>query len=180
VGSTQTGQVDIESIPLNTLSSLCKFSFGGLFVKGRIISVIDGDTFDMAFFVPLMTLGTSRVLGEKREPKVSILPSGRYQQSGFIAKVALRTYGYDAAEKDTTEGKVAKKMMEDKFESIKGIVWCQFIESSIAVDKYGRHLAVVYEDEKRTKIATDYLLEQEKKTRIKMVHPYSGGTKQKF
>lgn len=77
-------------------------------------------------------------------------------------------YGYDAAEKDTDAGKLAKRLIEEKkITSLGGIVWCQFIEPTIADDRYGRKLAVLYKDEQQ------HLLEKENFDNVKMVFPIS-------
>lgn len=40
---------------------MCKYTFDRLFVKGKIDNIIDGDTFDMAFFfVPIALLVQGR------------------------------------------------------------------------------------------------------------------------
>lgn len=170
-----TESTDVETLTNVQMNKMCRFTFGGLFVKGKIDSVIDGDTFDLVFYAPLMSLGKSRTHG-----KVPVLSNDEYKMIGFFTKVMVRMYGYDAAEKDTDAGKLAKKLMEDKFKSINNIVWCQFIESNIADDKYGRSLTVLYEDERKEKLLNTYLIEQEKIHNMKMVFPYIGGTKKKF
>lgn len=174
-----TNTRDIASLTQNQIDSMCRFTFGGLFVKGKIISTVDGDTFDMAFYVPIALLGQGRAFNEKKL-QAPVIPTIGYEQTGFFAKVSIRMYGYDAAEKDTNAGKLAKTLMEDKFRSLGGIVWCQFVEATIADDKYGRTLAVLYEDEQKTRLLNNYLLEQEKIYNIKMVFPYIGGTKKTF
>jgi len=171
---------DVASLTEKEMAAMCKFSFSGLFVKGRVDNVIDGDTFDIVFYVPISVLGRARSIGEKGLPQTSVIPVPGYEQTGFFAKVAIRMYGYDAAEKDTDAGKLAKRLMEEKFVSLGGIVWCQFIEVTVADDKYGRTLAVLYADEKKTRLLNDYLLGMEKIHNVKMVFPYLGGTKEKF
>jgi endonuclease YncB( thermonuclease family) len=185
-----TTSTDVETLTQEQMDHMCKFTFGGLFVKGRIDTIVDGDTFDIVFFAPIISLGRSRTLGEKQPFKTPIILTQQrqtvpgqiteYENVGFFAKVAIRMYGYDAAEKDTDAGKLAKRLMEEKFRSLNGIVWCQFIEAHIADDKYGRTLAVLYEDEQKTRLINNYLLEQETIHNVKMVFPYLGGTKKQF
>lgn len=174
-----TTTTDVASLTEKEMESMCKFTFGGLYVKGKIDNVIDGDTFDMVFYVPIALLGQGRALGDKKV-QAPVIPMQGYEQTGFFAKVSIRMYGYDAAEKDTDAGKLAKRLMEEKFRSLGGIVWCQFIEATIADDKYGRTLAVLYEDEAKQRLLNNYLLEQEKFHNVKMVFPYIGGTKKQF
>jgi endonuclease YncB( thermonuclease family) len=171
---------DVASLTENQMEAMCSFTFAGLFVKGRIDNVTDGDTFDIVFFVPISVLGRARAIGVKGAPQTSVIPTAGYEQTGFFAKVSIRMYGYDAAEKDTDAGKLAKRLMEEKFRSLGGIVWCQFIEITVGTDKYGRTLSVLYEDEKKQRLLNDYLLEMEKVHKVKMVNPYLGGTKKQF
>lgn len=174
-----TTTTDVASLTEKQMESMCKFTFGGLFVKGKIDNVIDGDTFDMVFYVPIALLGQGRALGDKKL-QAPIIPIQGYHHTGFFAKVSIRMYGYDAAEKDTEPGKLAKRLMEEKLKSLGGIVWCLFIGAAIADDKYGRTLAVLYEDEQKQRLLNNYLLEQEKLYNVKMVFPYLGGTKKQF
>lgn len=171
---------DVSALTQQQLDSMCTFTFAGLFVKARVDRVIDGDTFEIVFYVPLVLLGRARGIGDKGAPRTSMIPTRGYEQTGFFTKVMVRMYGYDAAEKDTEAGKLAKQLMEEKFRSLGGIVWCQFIETNIANDKYGRTLVVMYGDENRTQSVNDYLLSMESKHNIKMVYPYLGGKKESF
>lgn len=182
---------DVSSLTQHHMDTMCKFTFGGLFVKGRIDSVIDGDTFNIIFFVPLVSLSRSRALDHNKDRQTPAIlttcsklvhstNNKEPETMGFFTKVSIRMYGYDAAEKDTDAGKLAKRLIEEKIKTLGGIVWCQFIEATIADDKYGRTLAVLYEDEQKKHLLNNYLHEQEKIHNIKMVFPYIGGTKKKF
>lgn len=171
---------DVAKLPSDLITRMCRFSFAGLFIKGRVVSVIDGDTLDVVIFVPLVQLGAARALGAEGEAFTGAIPTRGFEKVGFFAQVRIRMYGFDAAEKDTDAGKYAKHLFEEKLTSLRGIVWCQFVETTIANEKYDRVLAVLYEDQKRTKLLNDYLLKREADTGVKMVYPYLGGTKTKF
>ena len=173
---------DVEQLTPNEVSNLCTFSFAGLFVKCRVTEVIDGDTIHAVIFVPVHELGAARAVGPQGAPRVGILPEQNMliQRSGFFASVKIRMYGYDAQEKDTPEGKIAKQLMIDKFHSINNIIWCQFVEMNIAQEKYDRILGVLYEDQNKTLLLNDYLLKQEQILNKRLVNPYIGGTKLDF
>ena len=100
--------------------------------------------------------------------------------SGFFTKITVRMYGYDAAEKDTEAGQLAKKLMIDKFSSLNDIVWCQFIDETVGCDKYGRTLTLMYEDPNKHNLLNSYLFDMESIHNIKMVNVYVGGTKKGF
>jgi len=169
---------NVAELPLELIDKMCRFSFAGLFVKGRSVYVVDGDTLDVIIFVPLVVLGSARAIGKNTQ--VGILPTPGFEKTGFFAKIRIRMYGFDSAEKNTEAGQLAKRLFEEKLQSLGGIVWCQFIETTIAEEKYDRILAVLYEDEKKTRLLNDYLLKQEAAVGVKMVFPYLGGTKKKF
>lgn len=170
----------VEDLTNQQIEQLCAFNFGGLFLKCRVLEVIDGDTMHVAAFIPLYNLGSIRSGGKKNNQKSCILPIGDYQTTGFFTRIKIRMYGYDSAEKDTDGGKIAKNLLVEKVTQLKNIVWCQFIEINIAQEKYDRTLAVIYEDEKRTLLLNDYLQQKQTEMSIKIVNPYMGGTKVKF
>jgi micrococcal nuclease len=87
--------------------------------KAELVRVVDGDTVDL-----VIDLGfdTSR-------------------------KERFRLYGVDAPEMNTAEGKEAKAWLEDAIRPLEPI-YVQTIQLSTKVkrDKYGRFLAVLYDD----------------------------------
>lgn len=168
---------DVSSLTNDHINSICKFTFAGLFVKGKICNVIDGDTFDVICFIPIESLSRSRAIADDNI-RTPAIPIDGYHKGGFFTKITIRMYGYDSEEKNFEAGQLAKRLMEEKFNSINNIVWCQFITT--ADDKYGRTLSVLYEDEQKTKLLNDYLLKQEEIHNTKMVYPYVGGTKKSF
>lgn len=174
-----TRATDVEQLSSEEISQMCPFSFAGLFVKARVDNVIDGDTINVVFLVKLMELGSARAIGPRRAARTTILTNDPPSTSFFVYNT-IRMYGYDAQEKDTSEGKTAKRLLEEKLASLNNIVWCQFVEANIAQEKYGRILAVLYEDKDKTRPLNDYLFHQQQKLGIKLVNPYLGGTKTAF
>lgn len=176
---SSTHAQDVEQLTNDEINQMCPFSFAGLFVKARVDSVVDGDTLNVIFLVPLMELGSARAIGPKGAARTTILTSSP-QPTSFFVYDTIRMYGYDAQEKDTPEGQTAKRLFEQKLASLNNIVWCQFVEANIAQEKYGRILAVLYEDKERTRPLNDYLFRQQQQLGIKLVNPYLGGTKTSF
>lgn len=172
--------MDVEKLSDDFINKICRFSFSGLFVKGKVVNIIDGDTLDVVIFVPMGILSAARKSKLNDDLHIAAIPTKGFEKNGFFARIRIRMYGYDAAEKNTKAGKCAKELLEEKISSLKNIVWCQFIETSIATEKYDRVLAVLYEDENKTTILNDYLFRRESETGIKMVFPYLGKTKKKF
>lgn len=191
-----TQATDVEQLTTEETTQLCSFSFAGLFVKCRVINVIDGDTLHVVIFVPLHELGATRAVGPKGTARVGALlqnesmetrsywtsskESSTNTKTGFFALVKIRMYGYDAQEKDTHEGKLAKQLFAEKIASLNNIVWCQFVEINIAQEKYDRILGVLFEDQAQTQPLNNFLLKKEKELNVHLVNPYLGGTKQTF
>lgn len=178
-----TKATDVEHLTETEIGQLCQFNFGGLFVKCRVINVIDGDTINAVIFIPIHSLGSARAVGPKGSPRVGLLPQQSIlnnKETGFFSLITIRMYGYDAQEKDTDEGKLAKRLLTEKLMSLGNIVWCQFIEINIAQEKYDRMLGVLFEDKSRKLALNDYLLKKEKELNVRLVNPYLGGTKQTF
>lgn len=165
---------DTSDLTDKQTAMLTSFSLAGLFLKGKVTKVIDGDTLEVVVFVPLTQLARQRDVG------CAILPTTEYDHVGFFSKVTIRCYGYDAAEKDTKAGQLAKLLLEEKLQSLNNTVWIQFVEVSVAEDKFGRSLAVLFEDSTSKTPLVKYLLEQEKQRDMKMLLPYLGGSKKKF
>ena len=166
---------DVEQLTKTEIDRLCHFHFGGLFVKCKVVHVVDGDTLHVVTFVPLMELGGARVPlhGREHEPKTSILPHGEYHKTGFFARIIIRTYGYDAIEHDKPEGQLATQLFTEKLNSLNNIIWCQFIDS----EKYGRMLATLWTDEKKTYCLNNFLIEEGRRRNIRLAYTYMGGTK---
>lgn len=165
---------DIEKIPDDILAKIGNFSLGGLFLKCKVLNIIDGDTLTVSLFVPLMSLSMPRDFKEIKSPIGLVNINGEDQ--GFFTTITIRTYGYDAIEKNHPLHQEAKSLLTHKMNSLNNIVWAYFIEPSIGKDKWGRHLAVLWEDQKRRKMLNTFLRDQNNK----LVNPYRGGTKKVF
>jgi endonuclease YncB( thermonuclease family) len=147
----------LKDITKEEINNMDLFSFNGMFVKGRVAKVIDGDTLRVIVHIPLKKL------------------MNKY--GSFNTLIKIRTYGYDAQEKNTGEGKIAKELFKEKLESLDNIIWCYLLHN----DKYGRTLAVLFEDKRRKVLLNDYLFKKEKeKGTLKLVNTYLGGKKDKF
>ena len=174
-----TNNTDVSLISKDSIDRLCKFSFSGHFLKAKVVKVVDGDTLDIIIYMPLTILGCAKNLDG--EIKTSALVSTGFENVGFFSIVTIRLYGYDAAEKDTEPGKIAKKLLTEKLTLLNNIIWCRFIERTVAVEKYGRQLAVIFEDVEQKRCLNCYLYDKQQEPGIPMlVAPYTGGTKQKI
>lgn len=167
-----TDTIDVEQIPQNVKDNLCKFTFGGLFGKCEVVHVVDGDTFDVITYIPLVELATTRKSLHGRATQANIVLTYD-RRTGFFARITVRAYGYDAIEKDKPDGQLAKELLIQKFQSLGNIIWCQFIED----EKYGRTLAVMYEDAGKTKILNNYLINEGNRIGRRLAYSYLGGTK---
>lgn len=181
--TTITGKnTELEDLSDKYLEEMSLFGFEGMFLKARVTRVIDADTLIVVVCVPVNDLGKSRKIGKNGMLKRSCLFKTRSTVK-FFTKLKIRMWGYDAAEKDTKAGKLAKSLYEEKIQSLKNIIWMDILDKNIVGEdggKFGRVLAVLYEDEKRTKPLTDYLIRMEKSTGVKMIQPFFGGTKKSF
>lgn len=194
---------DVEKLGDQEMALIDQFNWGGLFLKARVKKVIDGDTLAVVVFVRMHDLCFGRKTPTKtgvqlkmnglpsvepglgKEPRefkkgFKSLPSSKKDDEGFFACLHLRTYGYDAVEKDQPAGKEARMLLEKKIESLKGIIWCQLIDPSVAKDKYDRNLAVIYEDQGQSRLLNDYLYRLQKKNGKVYVQSYLGGKKRAF
>lgn len=164
---------DIENVPVEQLDQLCDFSFARLRTKARIMRVIDGDTFDIAFFVPMGELTMPREERKRRQINI-VRPVITFREDrGFFTKMHCRLYGADAYEKNTPPGRAAKKVIEEKVASLNNIVYVNFA----AFDKYGRPLVDVYDDRERKHSFSQYLLDYRDPVYGVLAEPYFGGTK---
>lgn len=138
---TSNGQsADVDSLSLEQMASMCRFTLARLLTKARVVQVIDGDTFDLVVHVPV-SVGSSG-------------SSGSSGSVGFFARIRVRAYGYDAAELSTPQGQRAREVMIAVLARIESRVWVQFLE----MDKYGRNLALLYADRDRRSPINTYLV----------------------
>lgn len=173
------GLVDVEKFPTEMLSVMCDFHFEGLNGKGRIIDVIDGDTVRMLVYIELLNLAQgldvkigrqSKAHHERRYPIVM-----EQSNKGFFTVLKVRLFGIDAAEKNTTQGQLAKKLMSEKYAETNNIVYYHLY----GMDKYGRTLADLYTDAIHTVKLNEYLISKDFGSGP-LVVSYTGGTKSEY
>lgn len=135
--------IKLEDLTEEEMKNVPDFRLPPVFIKVRVEKVVDGDTLN--------------VIGD----------------INGLVKFTIRAYGFDAAEKDTPEGKHATELLNRRIITLRGIIWCQILDIK---EKYGRVLAILFEDQNKTKLLVDCLI----KSQIKCVHPYTGGKKKEF
>jgi len=133
---------EIEKVPLEELEALCEFNLTGLHVKARVLHIVDGDTLDLAFYIPLAYLATPRYQGKKLVRSI-LVPK---EEAGFFTRMRVRLSEIDTAEKNTTKGQLAKRLLERRIAALNGFVYAHFIK----FEKYGRLLADVFADKEET------------------------------
>lgn len=165
---------DVAAVPSSELETLCEFTLTGLRVKAKVLNVVDGDTLDLAFFVPMTFLGAAQVQGRgvKTRTVRSVLPFA--QDRGFFARMRVRLSEIDTAEKGTNKGVIAKKLLERRLAKIDSIVYAHLLK----FEKYGRLLAEVYEDENYSVNIRTSLLAFIHPVLGAVAVPYGGGKKQ--
>jgi len=172
---TSGNNTDVESLSDNQINSLCNFTFYGLFVKCKIIKIIDGDTFDIVFFAPIKNFTYLRT--KKGYPV--IIPNNVVQSStlsnqfGFFVKIRCRCYGYDSPEISTDDGKIAKDYISKKIISQNYIFWVTIMNE----DKYGRHLCIFYYNQNKKESLNTYLFDISKDFGRPLAKTYLGGHK---
>jgi endonuclease YncB( thermonuclease family) len=120
-----------------------RFTLYDIVTYGKIISVYDGDTFDMSFIVPMKSLTTERSIS-KRKKGTCLICENNYESS-ILMRMKCRMENINAPELDTPEGVVAKenldKILRDR------IVQCRLG----TYDKYGRVLVTILEEDENLK-----------------------------
>jgi len=165
---------DIEKVPMEQLEALCTFSLLGIKTKAKIVDIVDGDTFDLAFFIPLTELMSLREEKKRGKGLRMVRPVlAASEAKGFFTKMRCRLNGIDAAEHDTAQGQEAIKVVTNKFNSINNIVYLQCYQ----FDKYGRLLVELYEDVNYLKSINQQFLNTVHPTLGVMFLSYTGGTK---
>lgn len=191
---------DISTIPDDLLESLCPFNLAGLRTKCKVINVLDGDTFYIALFVPLKFLYTPKyyqheskagqerksVTEEKHETtahmkqtvllKTSKPSSKKITEGGLYMVFDCRLLGYDSAEHDTAQGKLATKLTIELFKKYNNILYVQ----CGYFDKYGRLLVDLYSDSLYKNYLNDYLYKHPDPVLGVLALPYSGATKSEY
>lgn len=164
---------DIADVPVPELEGLCEFTLTGLNVKAKVLHVVDGDTLDLAFFVPMTFLTATQTQGRGAKARTvrSVLPFAG--DRGFFARMRVRLAEIDTAEKDTHKGMIAKKLLERRLDKLNNIVYARFLK----FEKYGRLLADIYEDAGFTVNLRAGLLAYSHPILGAVAVPYDGGKK---
>ena len=124
---------------LSQADHIQRFTLYDIITYGKIVSVYDGDTFDMSFIVPLKLLTTERNIS-KRKKGICLICEGEYADS-ILMRMKCRMEGINAPELDTEEGIVAKEDLERILNH--KIVKCRLG----GYDKYGRILVSILEQD---------------------------------
>jgi endonuclease YncB( thermonuclease family) len=121
---------------LEYYDKIARFNLNGIQTFGKVVSVYDGDTFDMSFVVPIQQLTKERQLS-KRTKGVCFVCNGS-QESSILMRMKCRLDGIDARELKSEGGQKAKEILEN-------FVVGKFLRVQIGnYDKYGRLLIQVY------------------------------------
>ncbi len=132
---------DVCSLSEDDMKFLTQFSYSCVKCKAKVVNIIDGDTYDIIFFVSsecLLDYSSQKEAGKLGQ---RIIPKGK--ACGFFVKERCRLNGIDTAEKNTPEGKEAKRLVEQIIHEHGDIVYVYLMER----DKYGRVLADFYLNE---------------------------------
>lgn len=167
---------DIESIPVDVLDTLCNFTLLGLRVKARVLDVIDGDTIDIAFFLPTTFLTQSHLQGRGKD--VRVVQAGLVFEGdrGFVVRYRCRLNGIDAAEKETAQGQKATQLTREKYASLGNIIYVL----TTGMDKYGRLLIEAYEDPQYQRGLNRFLIGYQDPILGVLAVAYGGGTKSEY
>lgn len=172
--------VKIEDVPYEQLDSLCNFSFYGLKTKARLMYLVDGDTFDLAFFCPLDIFTQKSTEGKKTGARAILSTSGEGPDEGMILKVRCRLWGADAAEKRTVRGPIATQLFKDYTLADKNEKeWYVYIQC-FGGDKYGRVLTRLFQDPNFEKPLEEKLLAYRHPIYGAVYNSYYGGKKEEF
>ena len=128
---------------LTQAENIQRFTLYDIVTYGKIISVYDGDTFDMSFVIPMKALTTERNIS-KRKKGICLICEGDYESS-ILMRMKCRMEGINAPELNTPEGIVAKDDLEKIID--KRIVKCRLGN----YDKYGRVLVTILEEDELLK-----------------------------
>jgi len=120
-----------------------RFTLYGITTYGKVVSVYDGDTFDMSFVVPLKSLSMERNIS-KRKKGICLVCENDYDSS-ILMRMKCRIEEIDAPEMDTTNGQIAKENLEKIL--LNKIIQCRLG----GYDKYGRVLVNIIDEDKDLK-----------------------------
>lgn len=162
MGCCNSTSSNIQDLTNEQIENLPIFSFDGLNTIAKIIRIIDGDTVDMAFYVPYVFLSKKGYIFRKDD-----------NENGFYTRVRCRLEGLDAAEHNTHEGIIASLYLEKILKPNKNYVWIQCRNA----DKYGRLLVNIYLDSNYINCINIMMCNYEHSEYGKVCKKYDGTTK---
>jgi len=128
---------------LNHADKIQRFTLYDIITYGKVISVYDGDTFDMAFLVPLKSLTTERNISKKKKG-ICLVCEEEYGTS-ILMRMKCRIENINAPELNTNEGVMAKENLEHIIQN--KILKCRLGN----YDKYGRVLITILDEDENLK-----------------------------
>lgn len=151
---------NVEKLTQYEIERVRPISYNKLTTKAVIKRVIDGDTYDIVFYVEYNDLEI-----------LSTVKGGMYVEE------RIRLMDIDTAEKDTKEGKIVIEKVNKLLEEKGKIIWVIFEGN----DKYARRLAYFYFNEEdinnKEKSLNNYLLNLRDDDGLVVTVEYHGGTK---
>ena len=112
-----------------------RFTLYGIQTYGKIVSIYDGDTFDMSFILPSDKLTKEHHISKKKKG-TCLMCQG--PETCFIMRTKCRLNGIDARELKSEGGQKAKEILEGFI--MNKVLPCKFD----TIDKYGRQLVNLY------------------------------------
>jgi|688.fasta_scaffold838656_1 endonuclease YncB( thermonuclease family) len=125
----------IQHLMDKNVSELERFTLYGISTFGKVVSLYDGDTFDIVFSVPISCFTQERFVSKKKKGVCMICEAPNYH---ITMRQKCRLEGVDAQELKTDQGKRAKEILEGLI--LNKIVKCEFKGQ----DKYGRQLIRIF------------------------------------
>lgn len=174
----------IDELSVDEINNLTHFGLVGLKCKGKIVKIIDGDTFEVLLLINFKDLKKKITLGPKIGEKKKVFTNKKFNFK-FVCKINIRLYGIDTIEKVSKENetKFAKQkqlynesvlLTEQYYNKLNNKIYVEII----GFDKYGsRYIAKVYKDDSYSPDAfcNDFLM-----NRPELCQPYFGGKKKEF
>jgi endonuclease YncB( thermonuclease family) len=113
-----------------------RFSLNQIITYGKVVSVYDGDTFDLSFYVPLQELTKERQISKKNKG-ICFVCNGQ-QECSILMRMKCRLDRIDARELKSEGGQKAKEILEN-------LILQKILRVQIGnYDKYGRLLVTIY------------------------------------
>ncbi len=134
---------DLDTLDIEELRNLPQFSFSRMWLNGRILNVVDGDTVDIAMSIPV-----SEMMHASGIQTCMVVGKGH---PNIIISHRLRLYAIDTAEKNTVEGQLVKQFSIDVYNETNGKITVMLLGTGAR----GRDLALIYpRKSKKSKTST--------------------------